>query len=183
LVPIRDITTLSHVGARVTLEFMTELPPSQAVAPAGAGVGADPYDDDAEDWFGDGSSFDTGEDLAAALFAMAGAPVPDLEEPPQIEEVGRPFAPSILSVNTSSFKVVEPGSRPAPWSVRGPGTPMPREGTDHWGIRHGVQILKRTEQMMSRLQRDAVEVTFAAAGAACSQATPERRIRLLPGRK
>src|SRR4051794_18380510 len=129
--------------------MMTEPPPSQTMANANSGVEADVYDDDAEDWFGDGTSFDSGEDLAAALFAMAGAPVPDLEEPPQIEEVGRPFAPAILSVNTSSFKVVEPGSRPAAWSVRGPGVPMPREGTDRWGIRHGVQILKRTEQMMA----------------------------------
>ena len=28
---------------------------------------------DEEDWFGEGSAFDSGEELAAALFAMAGA--------------------------------------------------------------------------------------------------------------
>ena len=151
---------------------MAELPPSQTMAPAQNELdAAADFDEDAEDWFGEGSSFDTGEDLAAALFAMAGAPESDVAEVPPVEEVGRHFVPAILSVDHSSFKVVEPGTRSSnKWKVReAEAAGAPVDPNNPWSIRHGVQILKRTEQMMARLQRDAVEVTFAAAGAVYAQ--------------
>lgn len=134
------------------------------------------FDEEAEDWFGEGTSFDSGEDLAAALFAMAGAPPPEVDEVPPLEEVGRSFTPAILSVDQSSFKVVEPGTRTPNWAVRDTPAPSPpRDPNNPWSIRHGVQILKRTEQMMARLQRDAVEVTFAAAGAVYAQQGGRRK--------
>jgi hypothetical protein len=39
-----------------------------------------------------------------------------------------------------------------------------------------VQILKRTEHVIARLQRDAVEVTFSAASLAVSQGLTQRRV-------
>ena len=157
---------------------MAELPPSQTMAPSHDALdAAAQFDEEAEDWFGEGTSFDSGEDLAAALFAMAGAPPPQVDEVPPLEEVGRNFTPAILSVDQSSFKVVEPGTRTSSWGTRETASVSrpPRDPSNPWSIRHGVQILKRTEQMMARLQRDAVEVTFAAAGAVYAQQARARK--------
>jgi hypothetical protein len=130
-----------------------------------------------EDWFGEGSSFDSGEDLAAALFALAGSAQPVLEP----VESGKP--PAILTVDTSGFRVVESVVKPASGAGAGKSKWGVREASAHeqstepgWGIRHSVQILKRTEQVMARLQRDAVEVTFSAAAVAVSQEPPQRRV-------
>jgi len=131
--------------------------------------------DDEEDWFGEGSSFDSGEDLAAALFAMAG------NAPPALEPVESTKAPAILTVNTGGFRIVESVSPPSSdaskpqWGVREAST-REQSAEPRWGIRHSVQILKRTEQVMARLQRDAVEVTFSAASLAVSQGPFQRRV-------
>jgi hypothetical protein len=134
--------------------------------------------DEEEDWFGEGSSFDSGEDLAAALFAMAGD-APAVQEPVESAK-----GPAILTIDTSGFRVVESiGNRNAAagkadktdWSVRE--TSAREQSVEpRWGLRHSVQILKRTEQVMARLQRDAVEVTFSAASLAVSQSPPQRRV-------
>ena len=131
--------------------------------------------EDEEDWFGEGSSFDSGEDLAAALFALAG------NAPPVLEPVESGKPPAILTVDTSGFRVIEsvvkptPGAGKSKWGVREAST-QEQSTEPRWGIRHSVQILKRTEQVMARLQRDAVEVTFSAAGLAVSQGPSQRRV-------
>ena len=107
--------------------------------------------DDEDDWFGEGSAFDSGEDLAAALLAIAAtarAPVMVAEPAP----AGRAAA-----------------ARPAPvaqtltWTVRRPGSvsiPMRQPGRTGWSIRSSVQVLHRTEEVMRHLREEAVVATF-----------------------
>jgi hypothetical protein len=157
---------------------MAESPSPPAAPGTGLEYAGGPVEEDDEDWFGAGSSFDSGEDLAAALFAMAGTAPQAGEEAPTPPPTPVATTPALLTVDTSGFRVVEtsltitePERRS--WAVREAAL---GEGADarQWGIRHSVQILKRTEQVMARLQRDAVEVTFRAASMAVAQSLPPR---------
>jgi len=140
---------------------------------------------DEEDWFGEGSAFDSGEDLAAALFAMAGA-----------REVGSPVVafPAGRAVDTLVTAPAQPvgddpepaaqhvrgaaeadttDSKPAPrsWSVRSAAAdtlPPRQRGRSGWSIRNSVKVLHRTESVMERLREQAVLAAFAAAARAFS---------------
>ena len=126
---------------------------------------------DEDDWFGDGSAFDSGEDLAAALMAFAGvaepaaaggAPVPSFEvaeyNPAQVAQVPRPQAPSEfqLAELPATARPESSGVRSG-WGQRGGAQ---RNG---WAIRNSVKMLKTTEDVMRRLREDAVEVSWRAA--------------------
>ena len=153
---------------------MADSPSPSATARSDLELAADQLEEE-EDWFGEGSSFDSGEDLAAALFALAG------NAPPVLESVESGKSPALLTVDTSGFRIVETtrhqsaSGENAPWGVREVSA-RERSTEPRWGIRHSVQILKRTEQVMARLQRDAVEVTFSAASLAVSQSPSHRRV-------
>jgi hypothetical protein len=133
---------------------------------------------DEDDWFGDGSAFDSGEDLAAALMAFAGVTDPGMDpggaanpsfevaeyNPAQVAQVPRPQAPT-------EFQLAElpATARPEAASVRsgwGQRTGAQRGG---WAIRNSVKMLKTTEDVMRRLREDAVEVSWRAAQVAYHQ--------------
>lgn len=160
---------------------------------AGSGVAQAPDDE----WFGEGSAFDSGEDLAAALFALAGVAhtdfAPDVAEVawPVIavpeadnvfEEVQRPGAAAETarpySTRTASTSTSAP---PRSWSVRTPGEallPPTMSGRSGWTIRNSVAVLHRTEDAIARLREDAVAMAFLAAAEACGRGRPaslERR--------
>jgi hypothetical protein len=151
-----------------------------------------------DEWFGEGSAFDSGEDLAAALFALAG--VTDRVEPPEAEVSPPPVAP-VTSVESAFFEVERPtalesarrpySSRgrtnassvaPRTWSVRAPGDallPPTVSGRSGWTIRNSVAVLHRTEDAIARLREDAVAMAFLAAAEACGRGRPrslERRM-------
>ena len=148
-----------------------------------------------DEWFGEGSAFDSGEDLAAALFALAGAtltevtPAPEVAWPtvvpeanPVYVEVQRPndFAGARRpgsAYGGSRRASVSPGS----WSVRSPGEqllPPKVSGRTGWTIRNSVAVLHRTEDAIARLREEAVAAAFLAAAEACGRGRPaslERR--------
>jgi hypothetical protein len=149
-----------------------------------------------EEWFGEGSAFDSGEDLAAALFALAGA---KFTEPAAVVDQLWPVATPAADGDTVFVEVQRPGavaeaSRPyglrsssAPsvsprnWSVRTPGDALlPRtvSGSTGWTIRNSVAVLHRTEDAIAHLREDAVAMAFLAAAEACGRGRPaslERR--------
>ena len=141
---------------------------------------------DEEDWFGEGSAFDSGEDLAAALFAMAGA-----EREAELVVAPPPAGPAAhprVAPFDAPFEVIDgmqpvqevagvpsaaPDAPPAPhtWSVRTPGAetlPPRQHGRSGWSIRNSVQVLRRTESVMERLREQAVVAAFGAAARALS---------------
>jgi hypothetical protein len=149
-----------------------------------------------DEWFGEGSAFDSGEDLAAALFALAG--VTHHDEPPEAE-VSPPVAP-LPPVESAFFEVERPtalesarrpyssrgrttasSAPPRSWSVRAPGDallPPTVSGRSGWTIRNSVAVLHRTEDAIARLREDAVAMAFLAAAEACGRGRPpslERR--------
>jgi hypothetical protein len=165
--------------------------------------GADLPSLDDDDWFGDGSAFDSGEDLAAALFAMAGADAPSemadtsplaaavaavappraAPQPPAppraapavpdgpavFEKFHVAAAPSTPVIDEQWVPIARPGfpaaEEPGPWKER----PV-RGDRKGWSIRQGVTMLKMTEEVITRLRVDAIEVAWAAAGVAVGQA-------------
>jgi hypothetical protein len=160
---------------------------------AGSGVAQVPDDE----WFGEGSAFDSGEDLAAALFALAG--VAHTEVAPEVAEVSWPVI-AIPEADNVFEEVQRPGSSaeaarpystrgsststsasPRSWSVRSPGEallPPTMSGRSGWTIRNSVAVLHRTEDAIARLREDAVAMAFLAAAEACGRGRPaslERR--------
>jgi hypothetical protein len=163
-----------------------------------AATGEAPVSD--EEWFGEGSAFDSGEDLAAALFALAGATQDEIP-------VAEPHwsAPDPVTANHTIFvhdnvfeEVQRPGSldearRPGSfgnraatpasrsWSVRSPGEqllPPTVSGRSGWTIRNSVAVLHRTEDAIAKLREEAVAMAFLAAAEACGRGRPsslERR--------
>jgi hypothetical protein len=150
-----------------------------------------------EEWFGEGSAFDSGEDLAAALFALAGArytehaPAPEalwpvatpessdtdtvfveVQRPGAVAEAARPYGLRQSAARTAS---------PRSWSVRTPGEallPPTVSGRSGWTIRNSVAVLHRTEDAIAHLREDAVAMAFLAAAEACGRGRPsslERR--------
>jgi hypothetical protein len=149
-----------------------------------------------DEWFGEGSAFDSGEDLAAALFALAG--VTHRREPPDAEV--SPPPPPLPPVESAFFEVERPAAlesarrpyasrgrttpssaSPRSWSVRTPGDallPPTLSGRSGWTIRNSVTVLHRTEEAIARLREDAVAMAFLAASEACGRGRPrslERR--------
>jgi len=158
-----------------------------------AAAGAASIQDD--EWFGEGSAFDSGEDLAAALFALAGTTPSDVaipaevawpiaipEDDPVFVEVQRPGALEGARRPGSQYSSARPSSRPsANWSVRSPGEqllPPKVSGRSGWTIRNSVAVLHRTEDAIARLREEAVAMAFLAAAEACGRGRPsslERR--------
>jgi hypothetical protein len=149
-----------------------------------------------DEWFGEGSAFDSGEDLAAALFALAGVthsddpPEAEVTPPPlpvpQVEsaffEVERPAAvDSARRPYSSRGRTTAPSAPPRSWSVRAPGDallPPTVSGRSGWTIRNSVAVLHRTEDAIAHLREDAVAMAFLAAAEACGRGRPpslERR--------
>ena len=163
---------------------------TETITTAGGAPAAD------DEWFGEGSAFDSGEDLAAALFALAGA---SPSSRPQGAEVIWPSRPVVeadpVFVEVQRHGASREGARPAAapaarsgaasasgtWSVRPPGDPLlPRtvSGRSGWTIRNSVAVLHRTEAAIARLREEAVEMAFLAAAEACGRGRPrnlERR--------
>jgi hypothetical protein len=155
-----------------------------------------------DEWFGEGSAFDSGEDLAAALFALAGAtredaPVAETHWPAPapvvtnhtvfvhdnvFEEVQRPGAlEEARRPGSFGNRAATPASRS--WSVRSPGEqllPPTVSGRSGWTIRNSVAVLHRTEDAIAKLREEAVAMAFLAAAEACGRGRPsnlERRAR------
>lgn len=147
-----------------------------------------PAIDVAEDgWFGDGSAFDSGEDLAAALLELAGKPVEAraalAEEPassvfeermgsdlmfemlrPEHDERGRSIETTARARSWGSVS-----NTPLTWTVRTPGSaevPQRTPGKTGWSIRSSVAMLQRTEEVLLSLREEAVSQTLAAASRA-----------------
>lgn len=135
---------------------------------------------DEDDWFGEGSAFDSGEDLAAALMAFAGVTDPGVApaeaQVPAFDVTSYTPVSSTPRVSPRSSEVAEfqiaelpatsgavavpVGAGARGWSSRPSGE---RNG---WAIRNSVKMLKTTEDVMRRLREDAVEVTWRAAAVA-----------------
>lgn len=131
---------------------------------------------DEDDWFGDGSAFDSGEDLAAALMAfsgatapeaLTGAPVPTFEVAPFDQAAAAAAAMPAVPLSAPEFQVAElpGGSGRSTSSASGGRSWGTRPGGEKsgWGIRNSVKMLKTTEDVIRRLREDAVEVTWRAA--------------------
>jgi hypothetical protein len=150
-----------------------------------------------DEWFGEGSAFDSGEDLAAALFALAGASH-TVAAPAADFEVAWPAAPVIVDTDPVFVEVQRPDAlaearrpystktgaasvTPLSWSVRRSGEallPPTVSGRSGWTIRNSVAVLHRTEDAIARLREDAVAMAFLAAAEACGRGRPpslERR--------
>jgi len=149
-------------------------------APPGSGMAHEEAPDlsalDDEDWFGDGSAFDSGEDLAAALLVMAGAgsaeeiagsssaveiefdPVQPQRTPPADLP---PAAQGVEFVPSGGGQEGQTGSTEG-WRVVS-GLGERRAGAHKWSFRHGILAMRQTEDAMGRLQRGAVETAWAAA--------------------
>lgn len=148
-----------------------------------------------EEWFGEGSAFDSGEDLAAALFDLAGVtrgtagPVAEVIWPPETEsaadtdfvEVQRRPGGDVKPAPASKPLTATVSRTSRSWSVRPPGESLlPRtvSGRSGWTIRNSVAVLHRTEDAIARLREEAVEMAFLAAAEACGRGRPgnlERR--------
>jgi len=131
-----------------------------------------------DDWFGEGNAFESGEDLAIALLAMAASPA--------VEEVEAETPAAQVPVVRDSFLLTDQDVLPRPalvaepvrvaatlaprgWSVRKPGAiPLPpREpGRSGWSIRNSVKVLQHTESVMNTLREEAVVATLVAAARA-----------------
>ncbi|MGP8161080.1 MAG: hypothetical protein ACLQGJ_07650 [Candidatus Dormibacteria bacterium] len=147
-----------------------------------------------EDWFGAGSVFETGEELANALMVLASGqmtwPVPVLtlpglaqHPPPSPEHPGvravppGPFGGPAPAAPPDEFQVAAmPSSRerePSGWAGRST-APLerrrrPRGGpplaSSGWSIRQSVQILRVTEDILCRLREEAAQLTWHLAAA------------------
>lgn len=149
-----------------------------------------------DEWFGEGSAFDSGEDLAAALFALAGTttrtavtPAPEIIWPVAVPESDQVFEEVQRPASLDAAR--RPGSQnggargtsssPGSWSVRSPGEqllPPKVSGRSGWTIRNSVAVLHRTEDAIAQLREEAVAMAFLAAAEACGRGRPaslERR--------
>ena len=133
-----------------------------------------------EDWFGEGSFFDSGEELATALFALAGTVDPALGAPPTYDEPAA-VAPVVVHSEFELLDGYEPArvapvspapatEAPAPqtWGIRTSASailPPRRSGESGWSIRNSVQVLHRTDDVLRRLREEAVVTAFSSAAA------------------
>lgn len=148
-----------------------------------------PMTEEEEDgWFGEGTAFDSGEDLAAALMELAGVATQKLVTHDRVAEVQergprdmtfellRPHQPEperhvTASARTNSWS---PTDQPLTWSVRSAGTvPVParQPGKTGWSIRSSVQLLQRTEEVLQHVREEAVSVALVAAARAFTTRT------------
>ena len=146
-----------------------------------------------DDWFGEGSVFDTGEELAAALMSLSGAaaswrlalPVSDPEPAKSrvAREAPKPagLSPASTAPPADEFLIATmPSSRgrePSGWSARLaalPASVRPAAGGARagWSIRQSVQILRVTEEILGRLREEAALLTWQLAAAAHRETDP-----------
>ena len=133
-----------------------------------------------EDWFGEGSSFDSGEELATALFALAGTVDPSLGAPPVYDhpEAEQPatvrsefvLLDEYLPAAAAPVRPAAAAETPAPttWGIRASGSsilPPRRSGQSGWSIRNSVQVLHRTDDVLRKLREEAVVTAFSSAAA------------------
>jgi hypothetical protein len=147
------------------------------------------------DWFGEGSVFDTGEELANALLVMAAVrpdgPRAALVLPaPAIRSEERPAGLAPRSAPAGSapgipeapgfdgeFQVATmPSSRagePSGWAARSAVVTrrrwsggVPGPERRGWSIRQSVQVLRMTEEILIRLREEAAQLTWQLAAAA-----------------
>jgi hypothetical protein len=117
-------------------------------------VNGSPEPVEEDDWFGEGSAFDSGEELAAALLALARTPGANGER-------------DVAAITGAQFAT--PTAVPLTWSVRKPGAvaiPTRQPGRSGWSIRNSVQLLHQAEEIIDRLRQEAVQATFDAAARA-----------------
>lgn len=155
----------------------------------------------AGDWFGEGSAFDTGEDLANALMvlasAQAGGPVRALSlspgpiataEPVVALDGFRPRPPERTPAPPEApdeFQVATmPSSRgrePSGWAGR-PSAPVGRRswsgvgpGSERtgWSIRQSVQTLRIAEDTLCRLREEAAQLAWHFAAAVHEETDPD----------
>ena len=149
-----------------------------------------------EDWFGDGSAFDSGEDLATALAGLAsgervwpvdvlnlaGVSVPAPGTPAHTvpsQATSQPSqGPAAPVQPADEFQVAAmPSARggpPSGWSLRSPAPLIgrrrlaggPAPQGSGWSIRHSVQMLRMTEDTLYRLREEAAELTWQLAAVA-----------------
>jgi len=143
-----------------------------------------------EDWFGEGSVFDTGEDLATALAALASGemvwpvdaldlsgvavPSPTPAGGPVTHErtLERPAPPVAPPRPPDEFQVATmPSSRgvpPAGWALHAPRSiSRPRQlgagaapERSGWSIRQSVQMLRMTENALYQLREEAAQLSW-----------------------
>ena len=145
-------------------------------------------DEEEDGWFGEGSAFDSGEDLAAALLELAGTPVQavaaEAEERSGFEErAGSDLMFELLrpqkggadetveaTAHASKWSsATQSQTQARTWTVRSPGSldlPARKPGKTGWSIRSSVQLLQRTEEVMLSLREEAVNATLVAAARA-----------------
>jgi len=153
-----------------------------------------------DEWFGEGSAFDSGEDLAAALFALAGTaridaiPRAESDWPTAIQDVRAAEGDSDFvevarigglagarRADSTPSGTRAAATTPGTWSVRNPGEhllPPKVSGRSGWTIRNSVAVLHRTEDAIAHLREEAVAMAFLAAAEACGRGRPnslERR--------
>jgi len=155
---------------------------------------APPPEVEEDDWFGEGNSFESGEELASALLAMAtdgsvaaavvSEPSPTAEAEPVAEADG---AFHLFDSNAAAQQLRERLAKSEParytprsWSVRTPGAialPPRVPGRTGWSIRNSVKVLQHTEEVIEALRTDAVVAALQASARAIH---PERASRRAP---
>ena len=150
-------------------------------------------EEEEDGWFGDGSAFDSGEDLAAALLELAGVPADAAVALPAVRHVAvrRAAKPELIQRGRRDliFEMLRPSgsepeqdimatarahtwssvNQPLTWTVRSPGSvsvPPRQPGKTGWSIRSSVQLLQRTEEVMQRVREEAVSNALVAAARA-----------------
>jgi len=157
-------------------------PAVAAVTPPAAGFLAPGEAELEEDWFGEGSAFDSGESLASALMALVGSraapPAVSRPEPSPVPAPPRPAPPARpADAPPGEFQVAampsfrrDEAARPDDGRVSASGwRPVPRPVSaprSGWSIRQGVHILCATEAAMTSLREQAVERTWELVAAA-----------------
>lgn len=161
--------------------------PSPDETPLHAEAAFDDYDDDIE-WFGEGSAFDSGEDLAAALLQLAGVSAkPQRDAAPAGWDLPQAPAPPVRSaprpggggaaIETEIFQTFErprvqtsPGLAPAKtrFVPRGP-------VRANWSVRHSGQFLRATEEVVAGLQEQAIQRAWDEVAKAIAYAQPYAR--------
>ena len=145
-----------------------------------------------DDWFGDGTAFNSQAELAAALHAMSEAPLAPVQRQSHVPaadtdragDVGDDAADGVVSDADVTFELVEHRSPAAPvprpkaakphaesepsvatWSVRVPGVqllPQRQPGRTGWSLQNSVRILRQADELVLRLREEAIVTAFSA---------------------
>jgi hypothetical protein len=145
-----------------------------------------------EDWFGEGTAFESGEELAAALFAMAAAgsgtaprpaaaapavtAAPPSPPPAGPRDAGSAPSPPVLigefqvaAMPSFEARSAEPSRGPHPSGWARDLAPLKRPPRSGWSIRQSVAVLRTTEEILIRLREEAAELTWRLAAEVCAE--------------